>query len=88
MRALTVKGWSTVGAFLVLAAVVLATVVSTLGSRPSPPPASPARIALANDVDRCSHLGEAAESDPSCRAAWKQSRDQFLGATRSPGARP
>jgi conjugative transfer region protein TrbK len=87
MRTLTVKGWSTLGALLVLTAVLLATVVSTLGSRPSPPPANPAQTALANDVDRCSHLGEAAESDASCRAAWRQSREQFLGA-RSQGGRP
>lgn len=87
MRALTVKGWSTLGAFLVLAAVVLATLASTLGSRPSPALASPAQTALANDVDRCSHLGEVAESDPSCRAAWKQSRERFLGV-HGQGGRP
>ena len=87
MRALTVKGWGTLGAFLVLAAVVLATVVSTLGARSTPPRVSPAQTTLANDVDRCSHLGEAAESDPSCRAAWRQSREQFLGA-RPQGGRP
>jgi len=87
MRALTVKGWSTLGAFLVLAAVVLAAVLSTLGSRPSTPPAVRAQAALANDADRCSHLGEAAESDPSCRNAWRQSREQFLGV-RAQGGRP
>jgi conjugative transfer region protein TrbK len=87
MRALTVKGWSMLGACLVLAAVVLATVVSTLGPRPSASPASRVQNALANDVDRCSHLGESAESDPSCRAAWERARQQFLGAGTQ-GARP
>jgi len=87
MRALTVKGWGTLGAFLVLAAVVLVTVLSTLGSRPAAPPATPAQTAPANDLDRCSHLGEAAESGPSCRNAWRQSRKQFLGV-RAQGGRP
>jgi conjugative transfer region protein TrbK len=81
MRALTLRGWGALGALLVFAAVVLATVSSTFGSRPPPQPVSVAQMVLANDVDRCSHAGEAAESDPSCQAAWRQ----FLGAHRAAG---
>jgi conjugative transfer region protein TrbK len=82
MRALTARGWSTVGALLVLAAVVIATALSTVGQKPSSPAPTAAQRALANDVDRCSHAGEAAESDSSCRDAWRQSREQFLGVPR------
>jgi conjugative transfer region protein TrbK len=87
MRALTVKGWGTFGALLVLAAVLAATCITTLGPRTATRAPSAALAAVANDVDRCSHLGEAAESDPACRAAWRQSRDQFLGL-HDKGARP
>jgi conjugative transfer region protein TrbK len=86
MRALTIRGWSTLGALLVLAAVILATVSTTLGSRPAAQPASVAQAALVGDVDRCSHGGEAAMSDPDCQAAWRRSGEQFLRG-RSSGAR-
>jgi conjugative transfer region protein TrbK len=85
MRTLTARGWGTLGAVLVFVAVVLAT-AATLAQRPGARPASLAETALANDVARCSQQGGAAENDPACREAWRQSRAQFLGLPT--GARP
>ena len=85
MRTLTVRGWGTLGAVLVFVAVVIAT-AATLSQRPGVRPASFAETALINDVARCSHQGDAAENDPACREAWRQSRARFLGLPS--GARP
>jgi len=85
MRTLTARGWSTLGAVLVFVAVVLAT-AATLSQRPAPRAVTLAETALANDVTRCSHQGDAAENDPACREAWRQSRARFLGL--SSGAKP
>jgi len=85
MRALTIRGWGTLGAVLVFVAVVLAT-AATLAQRPGDRGASLADTALSNEVARCGHQGGAAEADPACRQAWRQSRVRFLGM--SPGARP
>ncbi|HEY2707118.1 MAG TPA: putative entry exclusion protein TrbK-alt [Caulobacteraceae bacterium] len=87
MRALTVKGWGALGAFLVLAAVVVAATLSTVGSRPGSRPSGLSQSVVATDLDRCSHAGEAAEADPLCQAVWRRSRDEFLSA-RANGARP
>jgi conjugative transfer region protein TrbK len=85
MRALTVRGWSALAAVLVFVAVAVAT-AATLAQRPGARPASFAETVLANDVARCSHRGDAAESDPACGQAWRQARARFLGL--SSGARP
>jgi conjugative transfer region protein TrbK len=85
MRALTVKGWGALAALLVLAAVVLASAVAVLGSKPARHPSAASDAALARDVARCNHLGEAAEADPACREAWRRSRVRFLGAPASEG---
>jgi conjugative transfer region protein TrbK len=87
MRALTVRGWGTLGALLVLVAVVVATASATFSSRRPPQAPSIDQVVLANNVDRCDHGGEAAEADPACQAAWRRSSEQFL-RVRSPGVRP
>jgi conjugative transfer region protein TrbK len=86
MRALTAKGWGSLGALLVLAAVIAATAIATLGKAPAPRSRDAGAAALAGEVGRCGHLGQAAEADPSCQDAWRRSRARFLG--RSSGARP
>jgi conjugative transfer region protein TrbK len=87
MRVLTARGWSTVGALLVLAAVIIATAITTAGQKSAGQAPTAAQTALANDVDRCGHSGETAESDAACRDAWRRSREQFLGV-RTSGGRP
>ncbi|QFQ88831.1 putative entry exclusion protein TrbK-alt [Paracoccus kondratievae] len=43
---------------------------------------------LRQDLRRCQQLGNAALEDDSCRAAWAQSRDRFLGRERAQTAAP
>jgi conjugative transfer region protein TrbK len=87
MRTLTVRGWGALGALIVLAAVVVLSAVLVLGAKPARRSSEAFTPQLANAVARCNHLGEAAESDPACREAWRRTRAQFLGA-RTSGARP
>lgn len=51
------------------------------GVRPAVAPAT----SLSAELDRCRTLGAAAQDDRLCRAAWRTSREQFLGL---PGGRP
>jgi conjugative transfer region protein TrbK len=85
MRPLTAKGWGALAALLVLAAVVVASAIAVLGSKPARRPSEAPDAALAGELARCNHLGEAAESDPLCREAWRRSRVRFLAAPASEG---
>ena len=78
MRALNAKGWGTLAAIAMLAAVVVASLIAaehhpavllpTAGSADS-----------ASELDRCRSLGPDASKDAACRAAWRLLRDHFFG---------
>lgn len=80
-----------IAAVVFVAIAVTATVIDmTRKDEPAPtstapalqPPADPLRATLR----RCQRLGEAATGDPSCLAAWAESRDRFLGRMPAPAA--
>ncbi len=68
--------WGTVLLILVGGALVAA----SRSQAPSPirPPATMSDPQLA----RCRALGEAAQDDPACRAAWAAARQRFFGGRR------
>jgi conjugative transfer region protein TrbK len=86
MRRLTVRGWGTLGAVLILIGVVIAALLSL--PRQAPPTApTPSPVATTNELARCRELGAAAESDTACHAAWQALNDHFFGKDRK-AARP
>jgi conjugative transfer region protein TrbK len=86
MRALTVRGWGSLAAILVLVGVVVATLVSM----PRPPRLTAAprsAVAETGALARCRDLGPAAESEPACHAAWRALSQHFFGLDRKASAR-
>jgi conjugative transfer region protein TrbK len=85
MRALTVRGWGTIAATLLLIAVVIAAFASSSGVRGPTPPA-PVEGGLSASLSRCRDLGAAAENDPACQAIWRPISQRLLGEVRkAPG---
>lgn len=65
---------------LAVAAVLAAALaVSRQAPRGGPAPAAAPSTSLLAELDWCRAIGAAAEDDPQCRAAWRQSRERFLG---------
>jgi conjugative transfer region protein TrbK len=84
MRVLTVRGWGTVAATLVLIAVVIAAFASSTGVRGAAP-AAPAEESPDASLSRCRALGAAAENDPACHETWQRLSDHFFGVDRKAG---
>jgi conjugative transfer region protein TrbK len=80
MRTLTARGWSSVAAFLVLAAVVIAAACTRPGAANTAANATAA--GMASGFGRCRTLGRAAENDPGCRELWREENRHFLGGGR------
>lgn len=79
MRALTVRGWGSVAALLVLAAVVVAAACAK--PEPTRTSANAEAARMTSGFERCRSLGQAAESDAACRELWRQENQHFLGGS-------
>jgi conjugative transfer region protein TrbK len=80
-----------IGAVVFVAIAITATVIDMTRQEEPPrpstlpalqPPTDPLRATLR----RCQQLGEAASNEAECLEAWAQSRDRFLGRSRTPAA--
>jgi len=84
-RLFNTKGWSVLGAVLVLFAAIIASAV-TASHRPSASAAMAPAGRASSELDRCRSLGADAAKDAGCQAAWRLLRDHFLGLDKT-GAR-
>lgn len=75
------------GALALAIGAVLAAALAVGGKAPSVGvrPAAASTTSLSTELDRCRALGAAAQDDRLCRAAWRTSRERFLGVS---GERP
>jgi conjugative transfer region protein TrbK len=78
MRALNAKGWGTLAAIAVLAAVVIASLIAA-EHRQTAPAAITDGTRSVGELDRCRSLGADAGKDAACQAAWRLLRDHFFG---------